>query len=89
MIASSQYKQMLTITYGNHTDEKTLSHNRTNTMPDDFSGIFLTCVPITMARPRQEEDRVVAQAPVGIDNQLQFTANLCTAHITSTGITGV
>jgi hypothetical protein len=31
------------------------------------------------------------QAPVTIDNQLQFTANLCTAHIlqTSLGTTGV
>lgn len=90
-IADSQWKQMLTTTYGNPTIQKTLSHNHTNKARNQLAGIILTRSRITMGRYAQEGHRADDRATPAIDNQLQFTANLCTAHIVSTspGTTGV
>jgi hypothetical protein len=81
------WNQMLTMAYGNLTACLPLSRNRTL----DDSGTKLGRERLNMRRAVQLGRKRFSQIRVGIDNQLQFTANLCTAHIrrTSPGTTGV
>jgi hypothetical protein len=81
------WNQMLTMAYGNFTAGLPLSHKRTS----ERSGTRLVRERIIMRRAAQLGRKQFSPVRVGIDNQLQFTANLCTAHIrrTSPGTTGV
>jgi hypothetical protein len=81
------WNQMLTMAYGNFTAGLPLSHKRTS----ERSGTKLVRERIIMRRAAQLGRKQFSPVRVGIDNQLQFTANLCTAHIrrTSPGTTGV
>ncbi len=85
------WNQMLTMGYGNFIAGLAVFHNQTLNTDRQSSGTKLSRGRIIMGRAVQEGHKDFLEPRVGIDNQLQFTANLCTAHTlcTSSGTPGV